>query len=80
MIDAITDKPLQVTDTDGGPAIFDVPARQVEEIQRLLSAHGIRYWVDEDYFSFEGGPETTIIYFGHAGDSKKVQSILDNAG
>jgi uncharacterized caspase-like protein len=80
MIDAITERPLVVKNTGGGPVLFDVPASQLKEIQALLDGHGIRYSVEEYFIAFDGKPETTAIYFGHAVDSKKIQSVLDSAG
>ena len=78
MIDVITGKPLQVDETAGGPALFDVPASQLKEIEGLLDAYGIRYWVDGNSISLFGEPETTVVYFGHAGDLKKIQTLLDS--
>lgn len=77
MIDVTTEEPLQVRDSAGGP-LMDVPVRQLEEIQGLLDKHSIRYWVDEDYLSWNGGPEMTIVYFGRSGDAKAIQSLLDS--
>jgi hypothetical protein len=79
MIDVTTNKPLRVsTDGTAGPYI-EVAVSQLNEIQRLLDSHGIRYWVDEQAISWEGGPYTTDINFGRAGDARAIQAILDSA-
>ena len=78
MTDVTTRKPLHVIDTEAGP-FMDLPYSQLEEVRRILDANRIYYWVDGYAYSFDDGPETTKIFFGHAGNAAAVQAILDEA-
>jgi hypothetical protein len=78
MIDATTKKPLNVsTDGTAGPYIT-LPVSQLTEVQQLLDSHGIRYWVEEDFLSFNGAPEEAVIDLGHGANAGSVQAILDS--
>ncbi len=78
MIDAITNKRLRVEAEEDVPPTLDLPVSQLDEVRRLLDKHGIRYWVHEQVISFDGGPEEALINFGHSGDAKAIQAILDS--
>ena len=79
MTDATTQQRLRVsTDGTAGPYIM-LPLSQVEKVQRLLDDHGIRYWVEENSISLDGGPYISTINLGRDGDARAVQSILDDA-
>ncbi len=78
MIDVTTKEPLQVsTDGTAGPYI-SVPLIQLEQIQRLLDSHGIRYYVQENAISLDGGPMIADIDLGRGADADHVQSLLDS--
>src|SRR4051794_35189820 len=61
MMNAITREPLKVlADGTAGPYImllFD----QLGDVCRLLDDHVIRYSVEEEAISLDGGPETVVI-------------------
>lgn len=77
MIDAVTRQPLRL-DTHGDSRLsLDLPASQVEDVCRVLDAKGVSYWVDDQYISFNGGPEEALIFFGWDVDAKVVQDYLD---
>src|SRR5947209_15558142 len=74
MIDAMTRKPLHVsTDGTAGPYIM-LPVSQLDEVRQLLDDRGIRYWVEEDFISLNGAPETTVINLGHAANVEAIQA------
>jgi hypothetical protein len=78
MTDVVTQRPMRVsTDSWGGPYL-DLPFSQVEEVRKLLDSRHIFYWVDEHVISFNGGPATTVINFGHEGDAAAIQAALDS--
>lgn len=78
MTDATTKKPLRVsTEGTAGPYIR-LPVSQLEEVRRLLDGHSIRYWVNENAISWDGGPYFTVINLGREGDAAAVQAILDS--
>ncbi len=78
MTDAATQKPLRVsTDGTAGPYIM-LPVSQLDEVRRLLDSRRIRYWVEENAISLDGGPEMTVINLGRGGDAAAVQAILDS--
>ena len=78
MTDTTTKQRIHVsTDSAAGPYIT-LPFSQVDEVRRLLDNHRIRYWVDEDVISFDGGPEEAFINLGRDGDAVAVQAILDS--
>jgi len=79
MTDTTTQKPLRVS-TDGtvGPYIM-IPFSQLEQIRRLLDSRCIRYWVEENVISLNGGPEIATVNLGRGGDADAVQTVLDSA-
>lgn len=78
MTDAITKKPLRVsTESTMGPYIM-TPVSRMDEIQRLLDSRGIRYSVEENVISMDGGPEIGVINFGREEDTAAIQAILDS--
>lgn len=79
MTSAITQRPLCVTESTVGPYLI-LPLSQLEEVQRLFDAKGIRYRVGEHAVSWNGAPETIDINFGRGVDAAAVQAILDSAG
>ncbi len=78
MIDAMTKKPLHVSD-DGttGPYIM-VPVDQLAELRQLLDRHKLRYSVDEVAISLNGAPETAVVNLDRAADAQAVQTVLDS--
>jgi|GraSoiStandDraft_1057264.scaffolds.fasta_scaffold1837815_1 hypothetical protein len=79
MTDAATQQRLRVsTDGTAGPYI-SLPLSQVENVQRLLDEHGVRYWVEENSISLDGGPYISTINLGREGNAQSVQAILDDA-
>lgn len=78
MIDVTTKKPLHVS-TDGGAGPYiTLPFSQLAEVRRLLETHSVRYEVDEDIISWDGGPETSEINLDRQADPEAVQAILDS--
>jgi hypothetical protein len=79
MIDATTHKPLTVlAGGEAGPYIM-VPVQQLDAIRRLLDAHDVRYWVDEQAISINGKPYVTVINLARQTDGSAVQRLLDGA-
>ncbi len=79
MIDTQMRRPIRVsTGGTAGPYIM-VPVDQLDIDRTLLDRHEIRNWVESDAISVNGKPEIAIINLGLAGDSSRVQAILDEA-
>ena len=78
MTDVTTEKPLRVLDGGMAGPYFWTPFIQLEEIQRVLDSHSIRYWVGEHSISVDGGPEFGLINLGKNGDAATVQAALDS--
>jgi hypothetical protein len=78
MTDSTTKQPLLVS-TDGtvGPYI-ELPVSQLGEVRQLLDSRHIRYWVEEDFISFNGAPEEAVINLGRGADAAAVQALLDS--
>jgi hypothetical protein len=76
MTDVVTKQPLKVQTSEVGPSL-DLPYSQLEDVQRVLDARGIYYWVDEHVISIGGGPEMAVIEFGRRGDATAIQAALD---
>jgi len=80
MTDAQTKKPLRVsTDEIAGPYLR-VPLDQLTEVRGRLNRHSVRYWVENQVISIDGGPEIAFVNFGPTGDPARIQAILDEAG
>ena len=78
MTDTTTKKPLRVsTDGTAGPYIM-VPFAQLDDLRRLLDGRHIRYWVEENVISLDGGPEIAVVNLGRGGDAAAVQAVLDS--
>jgi len=79
MTDATTHQRLRIsTDGTAGPYIM-VPVSQIDDVKRLLDDHQIRYWVEENVISVDGGPYISVVNLGREGNAAAVQAILDKA-
>ena len=65
MTDVTTKEPLRVTDDVAGPYLL-LPFEQLDDLQRLLDSRGVRYTVEEDIISWDGGPEIAAVDFSAA--------------
>ena len=79
MIDATTQKPLTVSNPGTAGPYLRLPFSQLDEVCRLFDKHGIRYWVEENVFSLDGGPEIAYMTFGRRGDAHLINAILGDA-
>lgn len=79
MTNKATNQPLHVSVNINAPPHLWLPMSQVERVQQLLDAHGVRYWLDDLAISWNGEPETTVINFSHGTDAEAVQRMLDAA-
>jgi hypothetical protein len=78
MIDATTDRRLTVSSGGkAGPYIM-LPLSQLDTVTRLLDAHKVRYWVDEEALSIDGGPEIIVINLARHTDPAAIQQLLDS--
>ena len=78
MIDAMTQKPLHVSNVGTAWQYIHLPVSQLAEVEQLLEKHGVRYWIDEDFISLDGAPETAVVNLGRGADADAVQAILDS--
>lgn len=78
MLDANTKQPLRVSPIDTGGGRIRIPAAQRAAVATLLQAHGVRHWVGEDVYSFNGGPEYGFISLSKNEDAATIQAILDS--
>lgn len=78
MIDAMTRKPLHVSTEGAAGPYISLPVSQLDEVCRLLDEHKVRYSVEEEVISLDGGPEIAVIDFGRNADALAVQAILDS--
>ncbi len=77
MIDVATKKPLRIlTHAASGPYIR-VSFDQFDELRGLLDRHGVRYRVDSNWLSFNGGPEMGAVQLARDTDAEAIQAILD---
>ena len=79
MRDAITQQPLRISIDEGAPPYIMLLFDQLEEVCRILDEHGIRYSVEDEAISLEGGPETVVIDLAWNADIDAIQAILDSA-
>jgi hypothetical protein len=77
MIDATTRNRLRVS-TDGGAGPYiRLLVSQLVDVQRVLDQHGIRYAVEEEFISLDGGPEEAVIDLHRTANVDEVQALLD---
>jgi hypothetical protein len=55
-----------------------LPFSQLDDVCRLLDEHKVRYSVEEEVISLDGGPEIAAIDFGRNANALAVQAILDS--
>lgn len=78
MTNTMTRKPLRVwTDATAGPSVL-LPLSQLDDVRRVLDFRQIKYRVEENVVSLDGGPETVVINFGRSGDAVAIQAALDS--
>jgi hypothetical protein len=79
MLDATTQKPLTVyPNLEYGPFML-LPLDQLADVRRLLDEHGMRYEVEDNAISIDGGPMTVAINFKRGTEAETVRAILDSA-
>jgi hypothetical protein len=60
-----------------GPYIMIEPAR-ITEVEKLLSAHGIPFRLEDGSNACVGTPEAAVIEFGQGADVEHIQRVLDD--
>lgn len=78
MIDSSTKKPLHVLTAGAAPPYITISVKQLAAVTRMLDDNHVKYWVDEDAISLDGGPELTVINLGRGVDAGAVQRMLDS--
>ena len=78
MIDVTSSKPLRVSTIGTVGPLLRLPFSQVPELRRLLDKNNIRYKINDNVISWNGGPEFAMVYFGREGDAEVIQSTLDS--
>jgi hypothetical protein len=80
MIDATTQRLLHVLAEGSDRPYVMVPFSQLDDLTQLLDKNRVRYSVDEDVMSLDGGPEIAVVDFGRGADATAIQTILDSVG
>ena len=80
MIDAETKKPLRIETDEIALPSLSVPVVQLDHIRERLNRHAIRYWVDSQVISIDGGPEIAFVIFDRREDPARIQALLDEDG
>jgi len=78
MKNAANAQPLSVLNRGQAVEYIRVLFSQLDDLRRLLDEHGVRYSVDEYVSSWNGAPETTLVYLARGVDGARVQEILDS--
>ena len=73
MIDGTTADGLKILTSEGGASMLRLSYARLEEVESSLKANGVRYWLSEDIYSFNGSPEKTIIHFGYNKDTEQFR-------
>lgn len=76
MVEALTRKRLNVESYGTAVPYIRLQVRQLIEVCKVLDKYNIRYWVDEDALSLNGGPETTYVNLDRKTVIAVVQSLL----
>ena len=63
---------------DGGAGPYiRLLVTQLDRACQALDQHGIRYAVEEEFISLDGGPEEAIIDLARTANVDEVQAVLD---
>lgn len=77
MIDVIHRRSIRVSTEGGAGPYIMVPFSQLEEVRAQLTANNVRYWVDDEVLSLDGGPEIAVVNLGRDCNAAHVQELLD---
>ena len=77
MIDVTSSKPLRVSTIGTVGPHLRLPFSQVPELRLLLDQNNVRYRVQDNVISLNGGPAFATVSFGREGDAAVIQAILD---
>ncbi len=78
MTEQTTRKPITLLVGDRGHASIHLLGNRMEEVKDLLTKNGVTFWVSENYFSRNGGPEYGHIYLSIKTDIELVRTLLDS--
>ena len=78
MIEQTIGKPITLNVGDRGYASIHLLASRLPEVRDILTKNGVNFWVSENYFSRNGGPEYGHIYLSIKTDIEKVRALLDS--
>ena len=79
MLDTDLGEPVRVLNDEATGPYIEVSVNQLELVRRLLTDHGVRFWVTHQAISVQGGPFTTTIYIRKGTDPARIQALLDQA-
>jgi hypothetical protein len=79
MIDVLTNQPLRVSNAGNPWPYIRLAEAQLADLCKVLDKNKIRYSVDENVISFDGGPEVANVSLGRSPDAHAIQEILDKA-
>jgi hypothetical protein len=79
MTDSFTKEPIRVIreEEDAWPYIY-VRLDQLDMVKKILDNAGYRYAVNEEAFSFNDEPYTTVVHLDFRLDAAAVQKLLDD--
>ena len=78
MIDQTTQKPIYFA-TEGNSGLYIMlPVAQLDAVCKLLDAHAVPYWVDDESVSLDGEPAVSVINLGQDVDAARTRAILDS--
>lgn len=78
MIDANTNKPMQIRSDGPHGGILQIAAGQVETVLKLFQDHGLRCWRTPGDLSIDGGPPWGMVILSANVHPNDAQTVLDS--
>lgn len=79
VINTVTRKSLLVSNLGGVRPSVRFPYAQLADLCNVLDSNKIRYTIEDNVISFDGGPAMAVIYFERSMDAHALQEVLDKA-
>ena len=78
MTEQTTREPIRLNIGERGYSSIHLLVSRLDEVKNLLTKNGVNYWVSDNYYSWNGGPEYAHIYLSIKSNLEQVRALLDS--
>jgi hypothetical protein len=77
MNDMVSNRPFQVRNEGPAGPFLLASVDQLDALRQLFAERQVKYWVEENAISMDGGPFIAVVNFGRNADPAHIQELLD---